>query len=91
MAKWDILLSEDAEDALREVTKSTQDSVAERLEWFAESFDSLTPIPLHADWRGYYKLRAGDYRIAYKINYERHLLLIEHIQHRSRAYKRKRK
>jgi len=55
MAKWSVLLSTYAEEELRGLTKSVQDSIVERLAWLAENFDSLPPVPLHADWRGYYK------------------------------------
>ena len=89
MAKWSVLLSAYAEAELAGLTKSIQEDIVGRFAWFAENFDSLPPVPLHADWRGYYKLRVGDYRIAYKINYESHLLLIERIRHRSVAYKKK--
>lgn len=91
MAKWSILLSAYAEEELGALTKAVQDSIVERLAWLAKNFDSLPPVPLHADWRGFYKLRAGDYRIAYKINYEGRLLLVERIRHRSVAYKKKRR
>ncbi|MGH9196830.1 MAG: type II toxin-antitoxin system RelE family toxin [Acidimicrobiia bacterium] len=43
--------------------------------------------PLHGDWRGYWKLRAGDYRIIYKIADDD--VEVQYIRHRREAYRRR--
>jgi len=42
---------------------------------------------LHGDWEGYWKLRAGDYRIIYQIKSE-DSVEIQYVRHRRRAYRR---
>ena len=44
---------------------------------------------LHGKWEGYWKLRAGDYRIIYLIKDEGHVE-IQYVRHRRRAYQRNR-
>jgi mRNA interferase RelE/StbE len=90
MRSWDIKLSADTHFALAKLTKSVRELVLDRIVWLAEYFDSIAPIPLHAEWRGFYKFRAGDYRIVYQINYAARTLLVEYIDHRSTVYKKKR-
>ena len=41
---------------------------------------------LHGDWEGYWKLRAGDYRIIYKIKSEASVE-IQYVRHRRKAYR----
>jgi len=91
MHDWDVQLSSDTHFALAKLTKSIREIVLDRIVWLAEHFDSITPLPLHTDWRGFYKSRAGDYRIIYRIDYANRTLLIENIDHRSKVYKKKRK
>lgn len=43
---------------------------------------------LHGEWEGYWKLRAGDYRIIYQI-VNGDSVEVQYIRHRRRAYRRK--
>lgn len=43
---------------------------------------------LHGEWEGYWKLRAGDYRIIYRIKSEA-LIEIQYVRHRRVAYRGK--
>lgn len=59
-----------------------------RIRWLTENFDSIVPQPLTGQWAEYYKLRAGDYRIIYRIDEEApNSLVVEFIRHRREAYK----
>ena len=42
---------------------------------------------LHGDWKGYWKLRAGDYRIIYRIA-DRDLVEVQYVRHRREAYRK---
>jgi mRNA interferase RelE/StbE len=43
--------------------------------------------PLHGEWRGYWKLRMGDYRIIYSI-IDADVVEIQYVRHRREAYQR---
>lgn len=88
MHNWEAKLSTDTHLALAKLTKSARELVLDRVVWLTKNFDSIAPLPLHAEWRGFYKLRAGDYRIIYQINYHERTLLVENVDHRSKVYKK---
>lgn len=53
-----------------------------------ELFDDIRAgHKLHGDWEGYWKLRAGDYRIIYKIKSENEVE-IQYVRHRKKTYRR---
>lgn len=89
MRRWALRFSPSAERELKKLDRSTYALALDQASWLAEHFDVVTPLPLHAEWSGYYKWRAGDYRIIYTINYNASILYIEHIRRRDRVYKRK--
>ncbi|MFH1178117.1 MAG: type II toxin-antitoxin system RelE/ParE family toxin [bacterium] len=89
MRDWALRFSPDAVRDLQKLDRSAYKLAVERVEWLKVHFDSLTPLPLHAEWGGHYKWRAGDYRIIYTINYSACILYVEHVRHRDRVYKRK--
>lgn len=86
---WTLRFSPDAERELKKLDNSVRNLALDRTTWLAEHFDSITPLPLHAEWSGYYKWRAGDYRIVYAINYNARILYVEHVRHRNFVYKRR--
>ena len=86
---WTLRFSPDAERELKKLDNSVRNLALDRATWLAEYFNSITPLPLHAEWSGYYKWRASDYRIVYKINYNARILYIEHVRHRNLVYKRR--
>lgn len=89
MRGWALRFSPDAERELKKLDRLVRELALDQTSWLAEHFDSITPLPLHAEWSGYYKWRAGDYRIIYTINYNARILYIEHVRRRDRVYKRK--
>ena len=42
--------------------------IVNKIEWFAQNFEQITPQSLTGDWTGFYKLRVGNYRIIYQID-----------------------
>lgn len=61
----------------------------EKLDWFVANFESLFPIPLTGELREFYKLRVGDWRIFYSINWQKYVIRAEYIDNRDKAYKKK--
>lgn len=88
MAAWHAEFTAVGERDLAKLDKSLRRKVVDRVEWLAEDFDTLTPIPLHADFKSLFKLRIGDWRAAYTFDPSTKLIKIRLIDHRSKIYKR---
>ena len=75
--------------ALRDIRKLPKD-VQRRIELaMDELLDEVRAgDKLHGGWAGYWKLRAGDYRVIYRIKSEA-MVEIQYVMHRSGAYKGK--
>ena len=73
--------------ALRDIRKLSPE-VRRRIEI---ALDALIDDPqagdlLHGDWKGYWKLRAGDYRIIYRVT-DRDTVEVQYVRHRREAYR----
>lgn len=74
---------------LERLDKAVAQRVVERIQWLAESLESINPVGLKGDLSGLYKLRQGDYRIIYQILREEKVILIHSIGHRREVYRQK--
>ncbi|MDO8552012.1 MAG: type II toxin-antitoxin system RelE/ParE family toxin [bacterium] len=79
-----------SERDLRRLDKQIRMQVTDRIAWLAENIKTLTPVPLHADFKGLFKLRVGDWRVAYTFDTSTVLIKIRMIDHRTKIYKRRR-
>ncbi len=61
--------------------------VNEKLKEFSETFDIQTPVPLGGNLKGLFKLRVGDYRIVYKYDRLKRLIIVVSVKHRSVVYR----
>ena len=61
-----------------------QAKIVERLHWFLHT--DVLPDALEGNFKGYFKLRVGDYRIIYEFE-TASIILVRLIGHRSRVYK----
>jgi len=71
---------------LSKIDSSNKLRIARKIKWLQENFEQITPIPLAGDLIGYFKLRIGDYRVIYSINYSSKILIIHRIVHRREIY-----
>ncbi len=67
-----------------ELDADLQAKIIERLQWFLGN--DVVPDPLEGNFKGLFKLRVGDYRIIYRFESEK-TMLVRAIGHRSRVYK----
>lgn len=74
--------------SLRDIRKLPRD-VQRQIEIALDALieDPRTGDRLHGDWEGYWKLRAGDYRIIYRIA-NADTIVIQYVRHRREAYRR---
>ncbi len=88
MVAWRAELTPVGERDFARLDRPTRRQIIERVEWRAEHFDTLTPVPLHAAFKDFFKLRVGDWRVAYTFDVSEKLIKIRIIDHRSKIYKR---
>jgi len=77
----DLRILDAAEDDLRRLDRSVARRIISRIQWLAEHFDNLKPEPLTGTLSGFFKLRAGDYRIIYKVRKDENLIVVHRIGH----------
>jgi len=89
MARWSLEFSSGANEDLCNLDLGGKRRIIEKLDWLLQNFDSILPQALNADFREFFKLRIGDWRVVYKINWNKSIITIHYIDHRSKIYKRK--
>lgn len=73
--------------ALRDVRKLSPE-VQQKIEIALDELidDPRSGDPLHGDWKGYWKLRAGDYRIIYRV-INTGTVEVQYVRHRRDAHR----
>lgn len=89
MAEWHFIITREAEMDLDRLDNQVRARIAEKLKWFQENFDQVTPFPLGEPWKGFFKLRAGDWRIVYEVENMEKVITIHHIGRRDKVYKKR--
>lgn len=89
MARWRLEFSKNAEKDLADLNHSLRRRIIDKLEWLAVNFDNIAPLPLSESWRGFFKLRVGDWRVVYGIKHSQYLISVHYIDRRDKIYKRK--
>ena len=88
MAPWRVVFSKRAESDLILLDGQMRRRIVDAIEWLSENFEDIVPIPLGGPWRGFFKLRVGDWRAVYRINFAERALIIHYIDRRDKIYKR---
>lgn len=91
MNSWTLEFSPDAEIDLAKLDQLIRQRVIDKIDWLYANFDSLIPLALHYEFRDFYKLRVGDWRVFYKINWQENKIKISYIDHRGKSYKKRKK
>ncbi|MGK7946672.1 MAG: type II toxin-antitoxin system RelE/ParE family toxin [Microcystaceae cyanobacterium] len=71
---------------LKKISPNLQSRILEKMRWLANNFENLTPTPLTANLKGFFKLRVGDYRIIYTFDDTLKLITVHQIGHRRDIY-----
>jgi mRNA interferase RelE/StbE len=87
MAHWKVIFSRDAQTDLHKLSYSARERIFDKLEWFENNFDSITPFPLTGKFSGFYKLRIGDWRVIYQIDWNKNYITVCIVDHRSNIYR----
>ena len=84
---WHWRLLPEAKRGIQKLDAPIQRRIFEKLLWFIDSVDQVTPVSLTADLRGFLKLRVGDWRIIYEMNVDEQEIVIHDVEHRDKVYK----
>lgn len=89
MNDWSVEIEKRAELDIAQLDKIVRRRIIDKLFWLAENFESVSPEPLHGVWNNFYKLRVGDWRVKYKIDYGKQILFVGYVDRRDSVYKNK--
>ncbi|MBA2749029.1 MAG: type II toxin-antitoxin system RelE/ParE family toxin [Tatlockia sp.] len=76
----------EALDGLERLSSAIQERILNKIRWFSENLDNLTPQSLSADLSGLFKLRVGDYRIVYSFDTNKQCITVHKVGHRRDIY-----
>ena len=86
---WSVEFSPAAEVDLARLDTPIRKRIVEKIDWLSENFGDVISIPLTGELREFYKLRAGDWRVFYRILWDKRIMRVEYIDHRSNAYRKR--
>lgn len=87
MPRWLVDFTKEGEGDLEKLDKSVKERILIRVKWLRENFDKINPLPLGYGWQGFFKLRVGDWRIIYEIEFPKNKITIHYIGRRDKIYK----
>ena len=88
MNQWRFDITESGIADLKKLNSQVKKRIEEKLRWFVENFNSITPIALHEPLKGFFKFRVGDWRVIYDFEREKNLITIYVIDGRDKVYKK---
>ncbi|MFO7773070.1 MAG: type II toxin-antitoxin system RelE/ParE family toxin [Dehalococcoidia bacterium] len=88
MTEYGIVFMPRAADDLRRLDKPVAQRIIYKLNWLSQNFSELAPRTLAGEFKGFYRLRAGNFRVIYTAHREEHLLMVHLIGHRRDIYRR---
>jgi len=89
MSKLVLTFTFEAKNDLEKLNKDLKERVIKKLDWLQINFDKISPSALSNEWRGFFKLRVGDWRVIYKIDWNKNLIIIYVIGRRDKVYKKR--
>lgn len=89
MRRWSLDFSSEAERDLSRLDRTVRRRIINKLDWFLENFEAVLPSILVGEFREFYKLRIGDWRVMYKIDWQNRKVEVSYIDHRGKVYKKR--
>ena len=81
-----IILPKAIED-LSKIDKAIAQRVTDKLTWLSENIEIMPLLPLTGSFSGFYKLKAGDWRIIYEVNHNDKIISVHKVGHRRVIYR----
>lgn len=85
---YQIRVLDSAAHELAQLDQKIARRLVKRIRWLAANIEAIKPDPLSGDLAGLYKLRVGDYRVAYEILHSEQMIVVHLIGHRREIYRR---
>jgi mRNA interferase RelE/StbE len=85
---YQIRIQDSAARELAQLDKQVARRLVKRIRWLAANVEAVKPDALTGDLAGFYKLRVGDYRVAYEILHSEQVIVIHLIGHRREIHRR---
>lgn len=84
---YEVNFTSHADSDLRRLDAPIAQRLLTRLRWLAENFDRIRPEALKGEWRDFFKLRVGDYRVLYTFNRTKREIVVHFVRHRREVYR----
>ncbi|PIS39450.1 MAG: type II toxin-antitoxin system mRNA interferase toxin, RelE/StbE family [Candidatus Nealsonbacteria bacterium CG08_land_8_20_14_0_20_38_20] len=89
MERWSLEFLLEAERDLARLDREVRRRVIDKLDWLLANFDNILPLSLTGEFKEFYKLRIGDWRAMYKVNWQTHTIFVCYIDRRDKVYRKK--
>ena len=87
MEEWKVIITKSGQKDLENLDQSIQKRIIQKVNWLLENFQEINQEQLSEKWKESYKLRAGNWRVIYKIDYTKREILIFKVRFRDKVYK----
>lgn len=83
---FNVEFSREALESLSRLDKPVAQRILDRIKWLNQHHEDVIHKALTGKLKGAFKLRVGDYRVIYELNYKTSVLIVRLIAHRSEVY-----
>lgn len=87
MVGWSVKFTPEAEEDLARLDTIVQKRVIEKITWLKTNFLKIKHKTLSNKWKGFHKLRIGDWRVVYEVERDLNRIIIHRIERRDKVYK----
>ena len=87
MNRWDLSVAGPAKRTLDRLTERVAAAIVEFMLGPLLDAPTIVGKPLRGELAGYWSARRGAYRVIYRLDDNRHLVVVVRIEHRSDAYR----
>lgn len=84
---YQVIILPKALNDLSKLDKTVSRRIIDKLSWLSEHIESITPLTLVGKYADLFKLRIGDWRVIYDIDFEKRVITAHKAGHRSEIYK----
>ena len=85
---YQVRILEEAARDLAKLDAVVAQRIVSRIRWLAENLDNIQPEALTGSLAGFYKQRAGDYRVVYETLHSEQVIVIHVVGHRREIYRK---
>ena len=84
--RYKVDFQEDAISDIEKIDKVIAQRILDKIKWLSENFLMMVPQPLKGKYKGFFKLRVGDWRVIYEFDNHEKTIKIHIVKHRREVY-----